>query len=189
MIFNWTKIAVFDDEIIFHTIVRYYSNSPDDMSLWKVPKSMYHLCGSPLIFIFKKLWFLTYIGRISAPTRVRCTPESSTHVRLRWGDQSLQAGVQGNTSPSAHHHRSSAVSKNNPSSQTSSSSSTYSILVRQVGSPSTSSARLVNVSFTEFSVGDLKPYTNYSLRVAGWSSVGPGPFSSPVYCKTMEAGK
>lgn len=35
----------------------------------------------------------------------------------------------------------------------------------------------------------LRKYTNYSLQVQGYTRIGDGVYSSPIYCQTEEDGK
>lgn len=42
---------------------------------------------------------------------------------------------------------------------------------------------------TELYLQALLKYTNYTIKVAGFSNYGIGPFSYPVYCTTLQDGK
>lgn len=42
---------------------------------------------------------------------------------------------------------------------------------------------------TEFYIQGLMKYTNYTVKVAGFSSYGAGPYSYPIVCSTLEDGK
>lgn len=42
---------------------------------------------------------------------------------------------------------------------------------------------------TEIYIQSLTKYTNYTVKVAGFSSYGAGPFSYPIVCTTLQDGK
>lgn len=42
---------------------------------------------------------------------------------------------------------------------------------------------------TEVYLQPLLKYTNYTVKVAGYSNYGLGPFSYPVICTSLEDGK
>ncbi len=45
------------------------------------------------------------------------------------------------------------------------------------------------ISFpTDVTFGEMQPYTMYYCSVAAYTLVGSGPFTSPVYIETYEAG-
>lgn len=47
----------------------------------------------------------------------------------------------------------------------------------------------VSSPHTEVYLQLLLKYSNYTIKVAGFSNYGPGPFSYPVVCTTLQDGK
>ncbi|CAG9122363.1 unnamed protein product [Plutella xylostella] len=91
-----------------------------------------------------------------APSSVECTAVSSTSVRVGW--QPIALPGQG----------SSLVG--------------YNVLY------STDEGAWQNATslHTEFYIQGLMKYTNYTVKVAGFSSYGAGPYSYPIVCSTLE---
>lgn len=44
----------------------------------------------------------------------------------------------------------------------------------------------MNSTTTTATLADLEKYTNYSIRVSAATKAGEGPFSEPIYCKTLD---
>ncbi|XP_045540095.1 Down syndrome cell adhesion molecule-like protein Dscam2 [Papilio machaon] len=91
-----------------------------------------------------------------APTSVECTAISSTSLRVGW--QPITPGAQG----------SSLVG--------------YSVLYATDDSAWQNQTSL----HTELYLQALMKYTNYTVKVVGYSNYGPGPFSYPIVCATLQ---